>query len=80
MSGLRVNLRKSTLLGISTHEDLIQNLTVMFRCEMRAWPIKYLGLPLGRNLQKIDFWEPVVNKIAKRLASWKKHSSLEVVD
>ena len=44
----------------------------MSGCEVGAWPIKYLGLPLGSNPRKINFWEPVVNKVAKRLDGWKK--------
>ena len=39
---------------------------------MGDWPIIYLGLPLGGNPQNIDFWEPVVSKVAKRLDGWKK--------
>ena len=67
VSGLRVNLRKSTLLGINIDDDMLQNLASFSRCEVGAWPIKYLGLPLGDNPQKLDFWEPVVSKVKKRL-------------
>ena len=31
-----------------------------------------MGLPFGGNPQKIDFWELVVTKVAKRLDGWKK--------
>ena len=44
----------------------------MSECDVGAWPIKYLGLPLGGNPRKIDFWESMVNKVAKRLTGWKK--------
>ena len=73
-----MNLRKSTLLGINIDDALIQNWAIVFNCEVGSWPIKYLGLPLGGNPCKIDFWEPMVNKVAKRLAGWKKHFSVEV--
>ena len=74
--GLRVNLRKSIILGINTEVDLLHNSTILFGCEVGVWPIKYLGLPLGGNPRKTVFWEPVVNKVAKRLDGWKKNFSL----
>ena len=70
--GLKVNLKKSTLLGINADDELLHNLAALSGCEVEAWPIKYLDLPLGGNPRKVVFWESVVNKVAKRLASWKK--------
>ena len=34
--------------------------------------MKYLGIPLGGNLLREDFWEPELNKVAKRLDGWKR--------
>ena len=31
-----------------------------------------MGLPLGGHPRKLDFWDLVVNKVAKRLDGWKK--------
>ena len=70
--GLRVNLRNNTLLGINIDDDLLQNLAFLSGCEVGAWPIKYLGLPLGGNLRKQDFWALVVSKVKKILDGWKK--------
>ena len=70
--GLRVNLMKSTLLGINIDEDLLQNFALIFGCEIGVWPIKYLGFPLGGNPRKHVFWEPIVSKVKKRLDGWKK--------
>ena len=41
-------------------------------CEVGAWPINYLGLPLGGNPRSRSFWDPVISKVAKRLDSWKR--------
>ena len=71
-SGLRVNLGTSTLLGINTDRVLLQELATLLGCELGDWPIRYLGLPLGGNPRKIDFWDPVVTKVAKRLDGWEK--------
>ena len=76
ISGLRVNLRKSTALYcINTDDELLPNMAALSVCELRVWPIKYLGLPLGGNPRKINFWEPIVTKVTKRqLDRWKKAS------
>ena len=34
-------------------------------------PFKYLGLEVGGNPRKKQFWEPVINKINARLSIWK---------
>ena len=34
-------------------------------------PFKYLGLEVGGNPRKVQFWEPVVNKVRARLSTWK---------
>ena len=72
ISGLRVNLNKSTILGINTDPIILQELATLSSCEIGELPIKYLGIPLGGNPRKIDFWDPVLTKIAKRLDGWKK--------
>lgn len=37
-----------------------------------VWLMKYLGMPLGGNLKSCNFWDPVVEKIGKRLDGWNK--------
>ena len=38
---------------------------------MSKWPLSYLGLPLGGNPKTIGFWDPVVERISRRLDGWK---------
>ena len=64
-------------MGINTDLDLLQNMATISGCVVGSWPIKYLGLPLGGNPRKIDFWDPVVTKVAKGLMGGKKPSFLE---
>ena len=51
---------------------MLQNMATISECGVGVWPIKYLGLPLGGNLRKVDFWDSVVAKVSKRLDGWKK--------
>ena len=72
VSRLRVNLKKSTLLGINIDEEMIQHWASFSGCKVGLWAIKYLGLPLVGNPRKIDFWDSMVSKVTKRLYGWKK--------
>ncbi|RVX14047.1 putative ribonuclease H protein [Vitis vinifera] len=41
-------------------------------CKASGWPILYLGLPLGRNPKACGFWDPVFERISRRLDGWQK--------
>ena len=34
-------------------------------------PMKYLGIPLGANLKRVETWKLIINRIEKRLSAWK---------
>lgn len=44
----------------------------MIGCSLGDWPLKYLGLFLGGRPKSTTFWDPVVEKVSKKLACWKK--------
>ncbi|PON31455.1 hypothetical protein PanWU01x14_369730, partial [Parasponia andersonii] len=72
ISSLCINMAKSTLLGINVDEELVHSLADSSGCKVGNWPIKYLGMPLGGNPRKFDFWELVVAKVSKRIDGWKR--------
>ena len=72
VSGLKINLEKNTISGINTRQELLSSLASVFDCRVSEWPLSYLGLPLGGNPKTIGFWDPVVEKISRRLDGWKK--------
>ncbi|KAL5552494.1 hypothetical protein UlMin_039895 [Ulmus minor] len=71
-SGLKINMNKSSLAGIHMEDEEVMALAVVVGCEKGSWPMKYLGLPLGGNPNSTEFWNPVVEKVGKRLDGWKK--------
>ncbi|KAL5563602.1 hypothetical protein UlMin_033349 [Ulmus minor] len=71
-SGLKINMNKSSLARISLTEEEVGVLASEVGCEKGSWPMKYLGLPLGGNPNLAEFWNPVIEKVSKRLDSWKK--------
>ncbi|KAL5537608.1 hypothetical protein UlMin_044784 [Ulmus minor] len=65
--GLKINMNKSSLAGISLAEEEVRVLASEVGCEKGSWPMKYLGLLLGGNSNLADFWNPVVEKVGKKV-------------
>ena len=65
-------MNKSSLAGIHMEDEEVMALATVVGCEKGSWPMKYLGLPLGGNPNSIEFWNPIVEKVGKRLDGWKK--------
>ena len=41
-------------------------------CRESALPLKYLGLPLGASFKDKSIWNPILEKMERRLAGWKR--------
>ncbi|RVW12452.1 LINE-1 retrotransposable element ORF2 protein [Vitis vinifera] len=72
ISGLKVNLDKSNLFGINLDQNHLSRLALLLDCKASNWPILYLGLPLGGNPTACGFWDPVIERISRRLDGWQK--------
>ena len=35
-------------------------------------PLKYLGLPLGAKFKDLSVWNPILERMERRLAGWKR--------
>ncbi|KAK2662605.1 hypothetical protein Ddye_001179 [Dipteronia dyeriana] len=72
-SGLKVNFHKSCVVrvgrGISNE---VMDWAAVFKCKKASLPIPFLGFPLGGRPGSKAFWDPLVDKIEKRLAPWKR--------
>ncbi|KAJ0910951.1 putative RNA-directed DNA polymerase [Helianthus annuus] len=73
-SGLKINLKKSSLFGIG---DVGEEVAIMARtlgCRVGEFPFDYLGIKVGANMNKCCHWDSVIETIKRRLASWKANS------
>jgi hypothetical protein len=61
-SGLHVNLGKSELAQVG------EVLAEILGCKTSALPMKYLGLPLGAHFKVQSIWNPIVERLKRRLA------------
>lgn len=67
VSGLNINLSKSALLGISVDNTCLHHFADILGCKVNSFPSSYLALPLCLNRVPNSVWNPVVEKIEKKL-------------
>ena len=71
MFGLKVNLGKSELVAVGAVHN-IDLLVAVLGCKQGSLPVKYLGLPLGAKFKDKSIWNPILEKMERKLAGWKK--------
>jgi len=71
LSGLVVNYNKSGLLVMGMDEVWGQQAAKVLECSLVQLPMMYLGIPLGASMRKSASWQCIIDKIHKRLQSWK---------
>jgi hypothetical protein len=50
----------------------IEELMQLLGYKKSVLPMQYLGLPLGATFKETAIWNPVLERVEKRLASWKR--------
>ncbi|CAL2262014.1 unnamed protein product [Prunus armeniaca] len=72
ISGMKINKSKCSLVGFGHSPSFLNRLASGWGCAVGDWPMMYLGLPLGGNPRSIGFWDPVFEKVQRRLQKWKR--------
>ncbi|GJV68532.1 RNA-directed DNA polymerase, eukaryota, reverse transcriptase zinc-binding domain protein [Tanacetum coccineum] len=70
-SGLKVNVHKSCIYGVGVPLADIKELADTYGCLANNLPLTYLGVKVGANMNRIDSWKDVVQKVKNKLSSWK---------
>nr|GEZ24865.1 RNA-directed DNA polymerase, eukaryota, reverse transcriptase zinc-binding domain protein [Tanacetum cinerariifolium] len=73
-TGLRINLHKSSLIGIAMDSSLVDDATNKIGCMATKLPFPYLGIIIGDHMSCIKAWDNVINKVLGRLSKWKMKS------
>ena len=71
MTGLKVNVLKSEMVLVGEVNN-IHALAEILGCRIGSLPMTYLGMPLGASHKSPSIWNPILEKINRRLAGWKK--------
>ena len=71
VTGLKVNVLKSELVPIGEVNN-VHALAEILGCRIGSLPMIYLGMPLGAFHKSPSIWNPILEKINRKLAEWKK--------
>ena len=64
-------MHKSEMVPIGEVVD-VHALAEFLGCGVGTLPMSYLGMPLGASHNSPSIWNPILEKIKRKLAGWKK--------
>ena len=70
-TGLKVNMGKSEIVPIGEVRN-IQSLANILQCRVGSLPMIYLGMPLGSLYKTASIWNPILERMEKKLSGWKR--------
>ncbi|XP_077232692.1 uncharacterized protein LOC143870071 [Tasmannia lanceolata] len=73
ITGERSNFQKFRLYALNCPSEEAMDLAKILGCKLDHLPSSYLGLPLGFGRPNKSLWDPIVERIEKRLESWKQN-------
>nr|XP_033510183.1 uncharacterized protein LOC117274955 [Nicotiana tomentosiformis] len=71
VSRLKINIGKCEIFPVGEVAN-IDALSYVLRCKVSSLPTTYLGLPLDASYKDTTVWNPVIERVEKRLAGWQK--------
>ncbi|GJW36548.1 RNA-directed DNA polymerase, eukaryota [Tanacetum coccineum] len=71
VSGLKINLQKSHLLGVGISTEIVNAAAMFLGCSVMRAPFKYLGVMVGGNMSLVKSWDEIIGKLNSRLSKWK---------
>ena len=71
VTGLNVNVAKSEMVPIEEVNN-VNALAEILDCRVGALPMTYLGMPLAASHKSPSIWNPILEKIERKLAGWMK--------
>ena len=78
-TGLKVNVGKSEIVLIGEVRN-IQFLANILQCRVGSFPMIYLGMPLGTLYKTPSIWNPILERMDKKLSVGSGFICQRVVD
>ena len=66
-TGLKVNVRKSEIVPVREVNNLVE-LASILQCREKSLPMKYLEMLLGTSFKTASIWNPILEKLEKKLS------------
>ncbi|GJQ97240.1 RNA-directed DNA polymerase, eukaryota, reverse transcriptase zinc-binding domain protein [Tanacetum coccineum] len=70
MSGLKINVHKSKISGINVDHNDVYNMALVLGCGAVKLPMMYLGVPVGCNMGRCEYWNQIIHKFESKLSQW----------
>ena len=70
-TGLKVSVGKSEIVPVGEVRN-IQSLANILQCRVGSLPMTYLGMPLGTLYKTPSIWNPILERMEKKLSGWKR--------
>ena len=70
-TSFKVNVGKSEIVPLGEVGN-IGALANILRCRVGSLPMKYLGMSLGTPYKTASIWNPILEKMEKKLSGWKR--------
>ena len=70
-TSLKVNVGKSEIVPVGEVNNL-DVLANILQCRVGSLPMKYLEMPLGTSIKTASIWNPILEKMEKKLSGWKR--------
>jgi hypothetical protein len=75
MSGLKINFSKSEAFAIEADEETQRHAAFMLNCKLGKLPMTYLGLSIDVSKLPIAVFQPLMQRVAKKVDPWKGKNS-----
>ncbi|XP_071705003.1 uncharacterized protein [Rutidosis leptorrhynchoides] len=70
VSGLRININKSSLYGVGVPQHEVSRLALALGCEASSFPFRFLGLPVGLNMNRVNNWLNLIKYVLGALGTY----------
>nr|GEV41240.1 nucleotide-binding alpha-beta plait domain-containing protein [Tanacetum cinerariifolium] len=71
VSGLKINMSKSKILGVHVDNVKVSRAANIFGCLVLKTPFLYLGSFVGGAMHRLQAWNDIVDRVRRRLSKWK---------
>ena len=68
---MKVNVGKSEIVSVGEVNNL-DELANILQCRVGNLPMNYFGMPLGTSFKTASIWNPILEKMEKKLSRWKR--------
>ncbi|KAL4558890.1 hypothetical protein LXL04_037094 [Taraxacum kok-saghyz] len=59
------------IFGIGVNQEAVNNMAIVMGCKANKLPAMFLGIPIGKNMKRIESWKTMEETFKKKMSNWK---------